>query len=210
MNVYHLCHITFAIICISFLHLSQIVMWINSSFLLLEDMQANSSGGLEVSFLSLRSSLPLIIEVSSVCDIVIRTWHGHRGWHHTSPCKLPESWRFTSMINTSISFICILLVEYINVLTLCFVLQLLWYMLNLIRYVLLIVNKFFLNWKVEADFPGELEQLGSVLEHVEEHHATRQRLSAEMADQSAVIRTCSGRGCSPYVRHVSHTFLLFL
>lgn len=48
-------------------------MWINASFLLLEDLQANSSGGLEVSFLSLRSSLPLIIEVSPMCDIVIRT-----------------------------------------------------------------------------------------------------------------------------------------
>ncbi|ROT78697.1 putative Bardet-Biedl syndrome 2 protein-like [Penaeus vannamei] len=90
---------------------ARIVMWINSSFLLLEDMQANSNGGLEVSFLSLRSSLPLIIEVSSACDIV------------------------------------------------------------------------------EADFPGELEQLGSVLERVEEYHATRQRLSAEMADHSGVIRT---------------------
>lgn len=35
----------------------------------------------------------------------------------------------------------------------------------------------------------ELGQLSSVLERVEEYHATRQRLSAEMADHSGVIRT---------------------
>lgn len=43
--------------------------------------------------------------------------------------------------------------------------------------------------QVEADFPAELEQLSSLLERVEEYHATRQRLSAEMADHSGVIRT---------------------
>lgn len=43
--------------------------------------------------------------------------------------------------------------------------------------------------QVEADFPSELEQLSSLLERVEEYHATRQRLSAEMADHSGVIRT---------------------
>ena len=42
---------------------------------------------------------------------------------------------------------------------------------------------------MEADFPSELEQLGSILERVEEYHATRQRLSADMADHSGVIRT---------------------
>lgn len=42
---------------------------------------------------------------------------------------------------------------------------------------------------MEADFPSELDQLSSLLERVEEYHATRQRLSAEMADHSGVIRT---------------------
>lgn len=117
---------------------ARIVMWINSSFLLLEDMQANSNGGLEVSFLSLRSSLPLIIEVSSACDIVVRT----------------DDMDLAGDIIQALA-------NYLNLEDL----------------------------QVEADFPGELEQLGSVLERVEEYHATRQRLSAEMADHSGVIRT---------------------
>ncbi|XP_042890069.1 Bardet-Biedl syndrome 2 protein homolog [Penaeus japonicus] len=117
---------------------ARIVMWINASFLLLEDLQANSSGGLEVSFLSLRSSLPLIIEVSPMCDIVIRT----------------DDMDLAGDIIQAIA-------NYLNLEDL----------------------------QVEADFPGELEQLGSVLERVEEYHATRQRLSAEMADHSGVIRT---------------------
>lgn len=44
-------------------------------------------------------------------------------------------------------------------------------------------------WQVEADFPSEVDQLSAVLQRVEEYHATRQRLSAEMADHSGVIRT---------------------
>lgn len=43
--------------------------------------------------------------------------------------------------------------------------------------------------QVEADFPSEVDQLSAVLQRVEEYHATRQRLSAEMADHSGVIRT---------------------
>lgn len=48
-------------------------MWLNSSFLLLEDLQADDEGGLEVSFLSLRSSLPLIIKSDPQCHMSIYT-----------------------------------------------------------------------------------------------------------------------------------------
>lgn len=48
-------------------------MWINSSFLLLEDLQADDDGGLDVSFLSLRSSMPLIIQATPQCEITVRT-----------------------------------------------------------------------------------------------------------------------------------------
>ncbi|KAG7166018.1 Bardet-Biedl syndrome 2 protein homolog [Homarus americanus] len=117
---------------------ARIVMWINSSFLLLEDLQADEDGGLDVSFLSLRSSMPLIIQASPQCEITVRT----------------DDMDLAGDIMQALS-------NYLNLEDL----------------------------QVEADFPVELDQLGSVLERVEEYHATRQRLSAEMADHSGVIRT---------------------
>lgn len=51
----------------------QIVMWVNSNFLLLEDLQLDDDGALDVSFLSLRTSMPLLIQANSQCEMTIRT-----------------------------------------------------------------------------------------------------------------------------------------
>ncbi|KAK3896155.1 hypothetical protein Pcinc_000175 [Petrolisthes cinctipes] len=117
---------------------ARIVMWVNSSFLLLEDLQADEEGGMEVSFLSLRSNLPLIIKANPQCHMSI----------YTDDMELAGD-----LIQA--------LANYLNLDDL----------------------------QVEADFPSEVDQLGAVLQRVEEYHATRQRLSAEMADHSGVIRT---------------------
>ena len=42
--------------------------------------------------------------------------------------------------------------------------------------------------EVVADFPKHMEELHSVLSQVDEYHKVRQRLTAEMADNSGVIR----------------------
>ncbi|XP_050687071.1 Bardet-Biedl syndrome 2 protein homolog [Eriocheir sinensis] len=117
---------------------ARVVMWVNSNFLLLEDLQLEEDGALDVSFLSLRSSMPLLIQATPQCEMTIRT----------NDMELAGD-----LIQA--------LANYLNLEDL----------------------------QVEADFPTELEQLSSLLERVEEYHATRQRLSAEMADHSGVIRT---------------------
>ena len=48
-------------------------MWINSNFLLLEDLSVGDEGDLNVSFLSLRSSQPLVIQSDPQCNICIYT-----------------------------------------------------------------------------------------------------------------------------------------
>lgn len=48
-------------------------MWVNSNFLLLEDLQLEEDGALDVSFLSLRSSMPLLIQATPQCEMTIRT-----------------------------------------------------------------------------------------------------------------------------------------
>ncbi len=42
--------------------------------------------------------------------------------------------------------------------------------------------------EVVAEFPKHMEELRSVLSQVDEYHKVRQRLTAEMADNSGVIR----------------------
>ncbi|MPC23799.1 Bardet-Biedl syndrome 2 [Portunus trituberculatus] len=117
---------------------ARIVMWVNSNFLLLEDLQLDDDGALDVSFLSLRTSMPLLIQANSQCEMTIRT----------------DDMELASDLIQALA-------NYLNLEDL----------------------------QVEADFPSELDQLASLLERVEEYHATRQRLSAEMADHSGVIRT---------------------
>ena len=48
-------------------------MWVNSSFLLLEDLQVGEEGNLDVTFLSLRTNVPLIIKVTPQCEMTLRT-----------------------------------------------------------------------------------------------------------------------------------------
>ena len=48
-------------------------MWMNSNFLLLEDLQLDDEGALDVSFLSLRTSMPLLIQANAHCEMTIRT-----------------------------------------------------------------------------------------------------------------------------------------
>ncbi|XP_066971024.1 Bardet-Biedl syndrome 2 protein homolog isoform X2 [Macrobrachium rosenbergii] len=117
---------------------ARIVMWINANFLLLEDLQLGEQGDLDISFLSLRTTMPLVIQASANCELTIRT----------------DDMDLAGDLIQALS-------NYLNLEDL----------------------------QVEADFPSELEQLGTVLERVEEYHATRQRLSADMADHSGVIRT---------------------
>ncbi|KAG0695207.1 Bardet-Biedl syndrome 2 [Chionoecetes opilio] len=113
---------------------ARIVMWVNSNFLLLEDLQLDEAGALDVSFLSLRTSLPLVIQANAQCEMTLRT----------------DDMELAGDLIQAVS-------NYLNLEDL----------------------------QVEADFPTELDQLSSLLERVEEYHATRQRLSAEMADHSA-------------------------
>lgn len=42
--------------------------------------------------------------------------------------------------------------------------------------------------QVEADFPKEFDELTTILERVQEYQNTRQRLTADMADNSGLIR----------------------
>ena len=57
----------------------------------------------------------------------------------------------------------------------------------------------------EADFPSELEQLEKTLSRVLEYHSVRERLTAEMADYSGIIRSLVVRAedARPPGRHVS-------
>jgi Bardet-Biedl syndrome 2 protein len=43
--------------------------------------------------------------------------------------------------------------------------------------------------QVTADFPDEMDKLKDVLVKVDEYHAVRQKLTAEMADHSNLIRS---------------------
>lgn len=45
------------------------------------------------------------------------------------------------------------------------------------------------DMQVSADFPDEMEKLRSILVKVDEYHAVRQKLTAEMADHSNLIRS---------------------
>ncbi|CAL4122242.1 unnamed protein product, partial [Meganyctiphanes norvegica] len=117
---------------------ARLVMWVNASFLLLEDIVATEDGRLEVSFLSLRTTMPLVIYATSQCEVTIRT----------------DDMDLAGDLMQALA-------NYLNLEDL----------------------------QVEADFPNEVDQLSGVLERVEEYHSTRQRLSAEMADHSGVIRT---------------------
>ncbi|XP_076033729.1 BBSome complex member BBS2-like [Oratosquilla oratoria] len=117
---------------------ARLVMWVNASFLLLEDIQVPDGGELDISFISLRTSMPLKIIATAECQITI----------HTDDMDVAGD-IIQAMAN------------YLNLTDL----------------------------HVLAEFPSEMDQLEGLLQHVDEYHATRQRLSAEMADHSGVIRT---------------------
>ncbi|RXG61419.1 Bardet-Biedl syndrome 2 protein-like [Armadillidium vulgare] len=114
-----------------------IVMWINASFLLLEDVSTGEDGGIDKAFLSLRTSMPIVIRASPQGHVAI----------HSHDMDLAAD-------------IVQAMATYLNIEDL----------------------------QVEADFPKEFEELTTILERVQEYQNTRQRLTADMADNSGLIK----------------------
>ncbi|NXU54082.1 BBS2 protein, partial [Turnix velox] len=115
----------------------KIVMWLNQSFLLPEDVEFQS-GPFQVCFTSLRNAGQLCIKIKPGGEISI----------NTDDIDLAGD-----IIQSMASFLAI---EYLQ---------------------------------VEADFPTYFEELRKVLVKVDEHHSVNQRLTADMAEHSNLIRS---------------------
>ncbi|XP_041369340.1 Bardet-Biedl syndrome 2 protein homolog [Gigantopelta aegis] len=116
--------------------IQRLVMWINQSFLMMEDLVCE--GELNIAFMSLRGSGPLIIQMNLSGQITIRT---------------DDMDLAGDIIQSLASF------------------------LNLD------------DLMSTADFPNEMEKLSKILVDVNEYHSVRQKLTAEMADHSNLIRS---------------------
>ncbi|XP_013786899.1 Bardet-Biedl syndrome 2 protein homolog [Limulus polyphemus] len=114
----------------------RVVMWINQNFLLLEDLEVK--GKLHVTFLSLRTSQLLVINMDTGGQVTIKT----------------EDMEVAGEVIQSMS-------QFLNLEDLA----------------------------VTAEFSQEMENLSNLLTKVEELQSVRQRLSADMADNSGVIRS---------------------
>ncbi|KAG1682561.1 Bardet-Biedl syndrome 2 [Nymphon striatum] len=113
----------------------RVVMWINHSFLLMEDIEA--SNNINVTFLCIRTSSPLIIIMESSGDMMIR---------------VDDIDVAGDLIQS--------LAQFLNIEDL----------------------------QVVADFPEEFDNITNLINNVTEIQSARQQLSADMADNSAIIR----------------------
>ncbi|KAL5007643.1 hypothetical protein ScPMuIL_016449 [Solemya velum] len=116
--------------------ISRVVLWINQSFLLQEDLACEGQQ-LSIAFLSLRGSGPLFIKIEQSGQVMIRT----------------DDMDLAAEIIQSLS-------NFLNMEDL----------------------------QVIADFPEDMEKLRQILVKVDEFHSVRQKLTAEMADHSNLIR----------------------
>ncbi|XP_043234328.1 Bardet-Biedl syndrome 2 protein homolog [Amphibalanus amphitrite] len=114
----------------------RMVMWLNQSFLLLEELAV--PGDLDITMTSLRTCRPLQLQMKQSGQVTIR---------------VDDMELAGDIIQTLTSF---LKVE---------------------------------DLQCEADFPAELEQLEKTLSRVLEYQSVRERLTAEMADYSGIIRS---------------------
>ncbi|XP_076343637.1 BBSome complex member BBS2-like isoform X2 [Tachypleus tridentatus] len=114
----------------------RVVLWINQNFLLLEDLEVK--GKLHVTFISLRTSQLLVINMDTGGQVTIKT----------------EDMEVAGEVIQSMA-------QFLNLEDLA----------------------------VTAEFSKEMENLSNLLTKVEELQSVRQRLSADMADNSSVIRS---------------------
>ncbi|KAF2366333.1 Ciliary BBSome complex subunit 2 C-terminal domain [Trinorchestia longiramus] len=122
---------------------ARLVMWLNQSFLLLEDLKLGDDGGVSLKFICLRKGEPLHIEVTPTSRVSLHC----------------DSMDLVADIIQSLA-------SYLNLEDL----------------------------EVEANFPAEVAELSSKVEPLTEYQNTRQKLSAELADNSGVIRGLIVRG----------------
>lgn len=116
--------------------MQRVLLWINQSFLLQDDIDAE--GSLNVAFMSLRGSGPLFLKMEPQGLMTIKTDD-------------------MDLAGDVIQALC----QFLNI----------------------------DDMQVSADFPDEMEKLRSILVKVDEYHAVRQKLTAEMADHSNLIRS---------------------
>ncbi|XP_052064404.1 Bardet-Biedl syndrome 2 protein homolog [Mytilus californianus] len=114
----------------------RVLLWINQSFLLQDDIACE--GNLNVAFMSLRGSGPVIIQMETNGQVVIKT---------------DDMDMAGDVLQAMASF------------------------LNID------------DLQSTADFPEEMEKLRELLVKVDEFHVVRQKLTAEMADHSNLIRS---------------------
>lgn len=117
--------------------INRVVLWINQSFLLLEEVEAKN-GLLDVAFQSLRTQTPLVIKMQQDGNVTIKT---------------DDMDLAGEVIQSMATF---LKIE---------------------------------DLQTTAEFPTRMEELNNILVKVDEFHAAGQKLTAEMADHSNLIRS---------------------
>ncbi|KAA0199277.1 hypothetical protein HAZT_HAZT008930 [Hyalella azteca] len=122
---------------------ARLVMWLNQSFLLLEDLKAAEDGSVSLKFQCLRKGGALLMEITPTCHVSL----------------FCDDMDLVADIIQSLA-------AYLNLEDL----------------------------EVVANFPAEVTELASKLEPLTEYQKARQKLSAELADNSGVIRGLIVRG----------------
>jgi len=135
-------------------------MWLNQNFLLAKELDFKTA--FTLSFMSLRNCEEMTMDVDGTGEIKIQTIDMDLAG------DLVQS--ISSFLNVSDLEVSASSSKYLDGLP-------------------LLLNFVVFTWQTEADFPEEVAQLEMLLRAVDEYQESNERLGADIADQSGVLKT---------------------